>query len=332
MLNAIEVAVFGDINVDALMPVRAYPSPGGDALSQRVITLAGGSAANTAIALARLGVATRMIGRVGDDVWAEVALRPLIEAGVDVVGVQRDTLAPTGLFFIPVTPDGERTMFGQRGANARIEPASIDTSLLDGARILHVSSYALLEAPQRDAARRAIDRAAHERIGLSLDVGVLPALTATDEIRRLLPQLSICVLGLEEALALVDARSPADAVAALVERGSRMVGLKLGAQGCLLGDASGVVHLPAFEVDVVDTTGAGDAFGAGLIFGRLRGLSLPAAGTLANALGSLAATVWGGGPALPRRDVLVSFLREQAARLGDERSRPISDVLHEIEG
>jgi len=325
-----EAVVIGDINVDVLASIPAYPLPGGDALAERIVTRAGGSAANTAIALSRLGISAKMIGRVGRDVWADMGLQSLSDSRVDIADVQRDDLASTGLFFIAVTPDGERTMFGLRGANARTDPASIDPGALDSARLLHVSGYALLESPQRDAALRLVDLAVQRGVSVSLDTGLQPALAVPDIIRRLLPRLSICVLGIEEAQALVNASAPADAAAALVERGVKRVGLKLGAQGCLAADAFRVEHLPAFEVPVVDTTGAGDAFSAGLIFGWLRGAGLQATGTLANALGALAATSWGAGPAMPERADVLRLLRDHLADLSGEKARWIATIIKEI--
>jgi len=221
-------------------------------------------------------------------------------------------------------------MFGLRGANARTDPAPIAPGVLDGARLLHVSGYALLQPPQRDAALRLVDFAVQRGVSVSLDTGLQPALAVPDIIRRLLPRLSICVLGIEEARALIDVDAPADAAAALVDRGVKMVGLKLGAQGCLAADAFRVEHLPAFEVPIVDTTGAGDAFSAGMIFGWLRGSGLQATGTLANALGALAATVWGAGPELPGRAELLHMLRDHLGRETGERADWIAAVMKEI--
>ncbi|MBI3241702.1 MAG: carbohydrate kinase family protein [Chloroflexi bacterium] len=325
-----EAIVLGDINVDVLMPISTYPRPGGDALSGQMTTQAGGSAANTAIALAKLGVAASMVGRLGEDVWGSLALRALTDSGVEVSAVQHDEAASTGLFFIPITPDGERTMFGHRGANVNTEPSAINPTIFKGARFLHLSGYALLEPPQREAALQAIELAGQHGLALSLDTGLLPALARTDEIGQLLPRLSICVLGVEEARALAVGDSPADLARALVARGVKLVGLKLGAEGCLLADSSGLFNVPSFSVKAVDTTGAGDAFSAGLIYGQLRGLSLPAAGTLANTLGSLAAATWGAGPALPGREAVRKRLAAEAATAEDERTRWIEEVLAKV--
>lgn len=326
-MSAAEIVVLGDINIDVVLSVSDYPQPGSDALAARIATRAGGSAANTAIVLAKLGVAVKMIGRVGDDTWGDLTLRALAESGVDVSKVQRDTNLATGLFVIPVTPDGERTMLGYRGANARTDPSPIEPGLFTDVRCLHVSGYALLESPQREAAWRAIDLADRSGAAISLDAGLYPVTVLRDEVRAALPRLSIGVLGMDEARLLVDAETPEEAAAQLVVQGVQLVGLKLGARGCVLADGSRVCRLPAFAALTIDTTGAGDAFSAGLIWGRLRGLSLPAMGVLANALGGLATSVPGSGPALPGRAEAIALLRAEHERIQDERREWIDEVL-----
>ena len=132
--------------------------------------------------------------------------------------------------------------------------------------------------------------------------------------RGLLPRLALCVLDLEAAQAVMgDAADPAKAAEAVTAAGVRLAALTLGAQGAHLRSGSQVVTQPAFPVGVVDTTGAGDAFSAGLIYAQVRALSLPAAGVLAAALGALAATTWGAGPALPGRAEVRPFLSSRAA-------------------
>ncbi len=308
-MTAGPVVVLGDLNIDALLAVPAYPAPGGDALATASHLGAGGSAANAAIVLAKLGQPSRLLARLGADAWADAALRALELAGVDTQTIQRDEAAPTGLFFIPVTPDGERTMFGLRGANVRLDPGAVAPALA-GARWLHVSGYALLEAPQRDAALRALAWAQAQGVPASLDVGRFPALQQPDLVRRLLPGLAVCVLDGKAARAVVgEVADPAQAAEALAAAGVGLAALTLGAQGAVLRSRSHTVRQPPFPVDVVDTTGAGDAFSAGLIFAQLRGLSLPAAAALAAALGALAVQTWGAGPALPGRAEAAAFLR-----------------------
>ncbi|MFQ5343246.1 MAG: carbohydrate kinase family protein, partial [Anaerolineae bacterium] len=139
-----DVVVVGDINVDILATVDHYPQPGGHGLAEELRMESGGSAANTAAALGHLGLDVVMMGRVGDDPLAEGALRGLRSAGVDMLYVQRDAEMTTGVMFVTITPDGERTMFGGRGANRRLSPDDIDATAIQQARWLHLSGYALL--------------------------------------------------------------------------------------------------------------------------------------------------------------------------------------------
>ncbi|MBL8058957.1 MAG: carbohydrate kinase family protein [Anaerolineales bacterium] len=311
------VVVLGDLNIDALLAIPAYPAPGGDALATRSGVQPGGSAANTALLLARLGQPSRLLACAGRDAWAEPALRALAQAGVDTQAVQSHPSAPTGLFFIPVTPDGERTMFGLRGANAQLDPSGVEPALA-GAAWLHLSGYALLEAPQREAALRALALARARGLPISVDVGRFPALQQPELVRGLLPGLAMVILDLPAARALVGpASGPAEAAEALVRAGVGLAALTLGAQGAYLRAGAQTASQPAYPVDVVDTTGAGDAFSAGLILAQRRGLSLPAAGALAAALGALAASVWGAGPALPGCAEVRAFLagRPEAAEI-----------------
>jgi ribokinase len=324
------ILLLGDINVDVLMGVPAYPPPGGEAATERLITRLGGSAANTAVVLSRLGLEARMFGRVGSDPWGQMALAALAEAGVGLELVQRDEAVATGLMFTAVTPDGERTMFGQRGANPHTEPSAMSSDTLSDVDLLYLSGYALLEAPQREAAARAVELARQRRLPIVLDTAYLPAMVAPQVLRPYLPYLDACILGLPEARALLGEAEPQAAASVLLRVGVRLAAVKLGAQGCLLADAASAHRIPAFPVDVLDTTGAGDAFTAGLIFGRMRGLSLPATGTLANALGGLAAAVHGAGTALPGKAEVTRFLNDNLASSSEERSRCIFEVLQNL--
>ena len=317
--------MFGDINVDVLMSISSYPQPGEDATAAEVVLRPGGSAANTAVALTKLGVETSMIGCTGDDAWADIALEPLAKAGVDIHNVRRDPGKSTGLIFIPVTPNGERTMFSYRGANPRISASEIEPQTLANSSILHLSGYNFLVSPQKDASYRAVELAQDMGIDLSMDIGTAPAAQAKDELERILPLLNLVILGSDEAGDLLSSQTPEEAISALLERGVSMVAYKLGQDGCIVADHTSTHRLPAFEVETIDTTGAGDAFCAGMLFARLHDLSLPAAGLLANALGGLATTVWGGGGDIPERGKVLNFLRTQ-----ENKRTEVGEILSKL--
>jgi len=313
-----QVVTLGDINVDISASIPRYPSPGGDGLAERAEVHSGGSAANTATVLARFGLDVSIIGRVGRDAFAEQALACLAEAGVDLSSVQRDDELITGIMFIPVTPDGERTMFGYRGANSRLDPALLDEGYIAQADVFHLSGYALLAEPQRSAVRRAVEMAHQAGVVISLDAGLEAAAKATEEVRALLPLVDLIFPNQAEAEHLTGSSDVKGAARALSEYGVKTVALKLGAQGCVVHCSARspdrrrvhcsarspdrrreIFSVPAFAVEVQDTTGAGDSFDAGFILGWLWGLSARESAILANALGALAASAVGAGDALP---------------------------------
>lgn len=306
-----EIVLFGDVNVDVLMAIHRFPESGGDAMAKQITLRPGGSVANTAIVLSKLGQPVKLIGRVGDDLWAKTATQPLIEMGIDISALTTDFDHSTGLIFIPVTAEGERTMFSYRGANIHKHPQEIDKVLFSQAEILHISSYNLLESPQRESTYKALEIATDLNLPISMDIGVEPALKIKGDLEQLLPVISLIVLGMDEARQFVRAKAPQVVAEELLEKGVSCVGLKLGRQGCLIASSEGVYRIPGLDVETVDTTGAGDAFCAGLLYGMREGLGLGASGLLANILGALTTTVWGCGSALPGRDKVSEYLSSQ---------------------
>ncbi|GBL38173.1 fructokinase-1 [Anaerolineaceae bacterium] len=307
--------LLGDINIDISMPVAAYPPPGSDAQAPGAAWQLGGTAANTACVLAQLGLPTAIISAVGTDPWAEHALRALAQAGVNTALVLHKTNASTGLIFIAVTPDAERTMFCARGANAQLLPADISATALNRSDLVYLSGHPFLTEPGRSAAWRLVELARANKCALHLDAGLAAAQLCPQEILRLLPELALCTIGMREASALLKMEQP-DAVAdALLARGVRCAAIKLGAAGCLLAGINLRVRVPGFDVAEIDSTGAGDAFCAGLLFAQSCSLNLNAAGMLANALGALAVSTPGAGPQLPGAAAVLKLLHAHRATL-----------------
>jgi ribokinase len=290
-----DVIALGDINLDVIAWMPAYPPPGGDSAADSASLHVGGSALNTALALASLGTDVGLIGRVGQDAPGAQALAELAAAGLDARPVQRDPSRPTGVIFVAVIPGGERTMFSARGANAYTDPHDLEETTFTGARWFHLSGYALLVEPQRSAALRALQLAEEAGCQVSLDVGPVAARRVRDAIQRLLPRVDV-LLPSEAELALlaagVDARQ---AALTLLDQGVGAVITKYGALGCEVALPGFLARLPAFRVSSRDTTGAGDCFDAGVLWGRLAGLDWAAAAVLGNAAGALATQSPGGG-------------------------------------
>lgn len=306
------IAVVGDLNVDLLLTVPAVPGPGGDAIASAQRTLLGGSSTNTAVALARLGRRVRLVARHGADPQGDYACSVLAAEGIATDRLRIDPREPTATNVVVITPDGERTMYAYRGANARLSPADLEPSLLSGAAALHLSGYLLLTADGQAAVRSLVDSACSAGVPVALDIPVAPAEQAAEHILGLLPRIDLLVVGEAEARTLTGRPDTALAVHDLTRRTRGRVAVKGGAQGSTLYQGSSATHVPACPVVVVDTTGAGDAFAAGLLhalFGA--GLDDRKALVLANTLGALATTRTGAGQQLPKREEIVYALRSR---------------------
>jgi sugar/nucleoside kinase (ribokinase family) len=315
MLSSPDVVVVGDINVDIVVAIDRYPEPGGHGLAQNMALTSGGSAANTAASLGRLGFQVAMIGRVGDDPLAERALEALYEASVDTSSVVRDRAATTGLFLVAVSADGERTMFGGRGANAGLVPSDIDDAVIASAQWLHLSGYPLLSPSGTAALFQSAAVARRAGIPVSFDPGIGPAAGDwRDAVLRLGAVADVLLPNEVEAWALT---GEADAVAAmqkLCSHPGQVIALKRGDRGCVVAAGPDSWEVPAFPVRASDTTGAGDAFNAGFIAGRLAGFDHRASALLANALGGVTATVMGTAAGVWRLPDIVGLLESSRHR------------------
>ena len=309
MANECSVLAVGDINLDVIAPIPFYPSKGGEGVTDQAEGHLG--ATNTAVVLARFGVRTCLLGRVGMDPFGDYALSLLEKTGVDVNLVQRDPELITGIMFIAVTPDGERTIFGQRGANVNLMPVSLKEKGPGTLKWVHISGYSFLREPQRSTAFRILEEAREMGVSASLDVGICAAFQARKEVDEAIPLLQVLFLSQEEGRALTGHESPEKAAEYALKRGARKVAVKMGEKGCLVSDGNSLKAIQAVKVRAVDTTGAGDAFNAGFIIGELFGLGLEGSGVLGNLLGAMACTVMGAGERLPGPEELKDFLEKQ---------------------
>ena len=278
-------AVLGDINRDLFLRLRYFPRPGRDNLAEASAWALGGSAANTAVALARLRVPASVIGRVGSDPEGQALLRELARSGVNTSAVQKDPARPTGICVIPVISSGERTLIGIRGANSALERDGI-VEAIDGIRHLHVSGYALIEPESRRAALLALETARKGGATTSLDFGWQPAAGASDILRQCLRHVSLALPSAPELRMAFGERRLSRAASKARARGVQQVAVTLGAGGCRVFAGDATFRVPQFESRAINTCGAGDAFNAGYILGMLEAASAEACAILGNAAGA----------------------------------------------
>lgn len=302
------IVVVGDINADLSFALPAFPREGHDTQVAGLHWGSGGGGLNIAVGLAGLGARARLLGRVGGDPAAEVALGAARRAGVDLSLLQVDPQVPTGLCGVMVSPGGERSFLSFRGANPGLDPAAIDRAALEGCALLLISGYALLDGPQQAATLKAIGVATAAGIPCGVDL-CLPAISAARRvIDDIVGQLWLLTLNAGELAALLPGQSVAQALDHLIDAGTRTVAIKRGPLGCIAAQGATRVELLPPVVSAIDTNACGDAFAAGFAWALLRGSALGDCAALGNLTGALTATCAGAAEAIPT----YAKIREQA--------------------
>jgi ribokinase len=242
------------------------PAPGSDrpaAISSR----GGGAGANVAVHLAQLGTPVVLAGCIGDDPAGTALAAELTGAGVRLA-LRTVQGVPTGTIVSLVEPGGQRSMLADRGANLHLRPSDIPAPFRGGH--LHLSGYTLLDPGPRDAGLAALEAAVAAGCTVSVDPASTGPLTRYGVDRWLADTSGATLLlpNADEARLLTGCADVGDAARALARR-HRIVAVSLGPDGALWASGDDLVHRPAHPTDVVDTTGAGDAFAAGLLAGWL---------------------------------------------------------------
>lgn len=301
------VVVFGSINMDLVVQVPRLPAAGETLSGHGFFTAGGGKGANQAVASARLGAVTRMVGRVGGDVFGAALRDGLAADGVDVAGVERDAAAPSGVAVIAVDAAAENTIIVVPGANGALgaaDLARLDAALAD-ARVMLLQ----LEIPL-DAVLAAAQLARERGVRVILDPApaqpLPPALYSVVDV--ITPNQSEAAL--LTGVPVLDPQSAAEAAAILLGRGVGRVVVKLGAQGAYMATATGGEQVTPFAVTPVDTVAAGDAFNGALAAALDAEQPWPAAMRWAAAAGALATTKPGAQPAMPTLAELQALVGE----------------------
>ena len=291
-----DVFVAGSINQDFVLSVERRPAPGETVTDARLATHNGGKGANQAAAAALLGADVTFLGRVGDDGFGEPLVRALAEKGVDTSLVEEVPDSSTGTAFITVTPDGENAITVAPGANRRLTVEDVDAAsgTIGEAKILVVQ----MEIPPEVVQRAVEVAAANETRAL---VNLAPPFEVP---QALLEKIDPLVLNEHEAAFLLGESvegvdGALSAASRLSNLGPRSVVVTVGEDGAVFSNGASAEHLTAPNVEVVDTTGAGDAFVGALAAKLAQEASLEDAVTYAVRAGAAAVTKEGAQGALP---------------------------------
>ena len=297
------------------------------AAAETFVKAAGGAPANVAAGVARLGVTSGFIGMVGDDGFGHHIADTLAAAGVALSGLRFTSAAPTALAAVSLSADGDRefVFYGNPAAHTLLAPEDVDEAVIRRAEILHFGSISLIGGPVRAATLHAIDVAHRNGVRVSYDpnlrLSLWPDVEAARAGMRLgLSHADIVKIGEEEIAFLVgDACDTIEGARSLWHPRLQLMAVTRGPNGSFWLDPDREGEQPGFEVVSVDTTGAGDAFMAGLLVGLIDHPEVTADPGLlgrtvrfANAVGALTTTKRGAIPSLPDRETVTRFLAERA--------------------
>ena len=301
------IIVVGSLNADLVVRTPRFPQPGETISGEDLQIIPGGKGANQAVAAARQGTPTAMVGRVGNDSFGPELIGNLRQNGVDTSHVQVDSESATGTAIIVVDEKGQNSIVLSPGGNGRVTPADLDNLSFADASLLLLQ----LEIPVA-AVLAAVKRA--KESGLRVLLNPAPARPLPEELLSL-PDFIVpneSELSLLTELPVQDIPSAEKAAKTLLERGIQNVIVTLGANGALIVNRELTKHIPSFKVDVVDTTAAGDAFIGGFASALLQNKSMEEAVQYGCACGALAATKFGAQPSLPTKKEVETFLRQSS--------------------
>ncbi|CAM02509.1 ribokinase [Saccharopolyspora erythraea NRRL 2338] len=302
--TAPELVVVGSLNADLTARVRRHPAPGETVRGDALTVSGGGKGANQAVAAARLGARTAMVGRVGADAHGDMLLEALRADGVDTTHTMRDHGAPTGTALITVADSGENNIIVCAGANERLSPHVVEAAeaVIGAARVVSL----VLEVPVATVVAAA--RAASEA-GTRVVLNLSPVVELPPEVLALADPL---VVNEHEARQLLAAGAPDDdrgLSTALLALGVRSAVVTLGERGAVVAESGRVEHVPAVPTDAVDTTGAGDAFAATAAWRLGRGDALPDAARWASRVSARCVREPGAQPSYPTLDAVAEAAR-----------------------
>jgi len=310
----VDVVSLGLACADVMVkPVTTLPEKGTLGLVPTLELHLGGLAAATASVLSQLGANVAFLGMVGNDGFGDFIVSKLNEANVNTEHVARSSEASTPATVVMIDDQGERTFLHHSGTAAHFSDKDIDETLLAEASWVHWGGPAVTPGLDGEPAGRTLKQAKENGCVTSLDTCYDGSGKWFERIEPALPHTDYVMSSLEEARAYTGCESQEDIAAFFLGHGAKGVIVKLGKNGIFASDGDLAFTIPAHDVDVVDTTGAGDAACAGFIQAQLRGWNFEESVRLANAVGGLTVQRMGGAEAVSSLDDAVALMNTVAA-------------------
>lgn len=300
----LDVVGFGALNLDRLFQVNQIACKDEEGQIKNLHESCGGSAANTIIGLARLGLDTGLIGKIGSDREGETLLDNLQNEDVDIHGIIKSSNGRSGTVHGYVDRKGERALYVDPGVNDTITIQEIDPEYASNTRLLHLTSFV---GKSIQAQEELLDNT-DDQITVSLDPGMIYASKGIKAMQKILQRTNILLINQNELDLLLRSRKDQDTkINTLLNYGIEILVIKQGKKGCLVTDGVKTYLLDAYDVDCRDTTGAGDAFNSGFIYGFLEGKNIEESAMLGNFVASCCVQELGATTGLPSKSILGSW-------------------------
>lgn len=303
-MNRFNAVGFGGLNVDKLFKVDKIAKAEEESFIIDFKEACGGSAANTIVGLARLGCKVGFIGKVAGDREGNMLVEDFRREGVDTNGIIHSKQGRSGTVMGFVDKKGERALYVDPGVNDTIEFGEINKEYASQTNFLHLTSFVGEKSFQT---QEKLVEVLPKNVKLSLDPGELYARKGT-ALEPIIKKLFVLMPNAKELELLTGTANYRKGAEALLEKGVKIIAVKLGSRGCYVTDGKESHLIEAFKVKVVDTTGAGDAFCAGFLYGLISGKSLYDCGRLGNFVGSRCIGKMGARTGLPRLEDLKLLL------------------------
>ncbi len=278
-----DVIGFGALNVDKLFGVNRIAGAEEESFIETQSETPGGSAANTIVALARLGCKVGFIGKVGNDFEGRMLKKDLQNEGVDVSGIVRSKTGKSGSVMGFVDKQGARALYIDSGSNDTIDLSNISSEYVSQARYLHLTSFVGERSFQ---AQKGLVQHLPDDIRLSFDPGALYSAKGLSHLETIVKRTFVLMPNAHELELMTGESDFVKGADYLLGKGVPIVAVKLGEKGCYVTDGTERLSIEAMNVRVIDTTGAGDAFCAGFLYGLLMKKKLFQCGNLGNFVAS----------------------------------------------
>jgi 2-dehydro-3-deoxygluconokinase len=274
----------------------------------------GGDSSNFIIAAARQGATTSYLTALGDDAYGRMFLDLWRKEGIDTGAVKIDPAAPTGVYFVTHRESGHAFHFYRTGSAAsRLSPADIDRDYIAHAKVVHCSGISLAISQNAcDACYSAVDAAKAAGQMVSFDTNLRLKLWSKDRARAIITDMmgrcDICLPSYDDVVALTGIEQEDALVDFALQRGARIVALKLGEKGAIVASPSERYRMAPYPVAAVDATGAGDTFGGAFVARLIAGDDLEAAGRYACVAAAISTTGFGAVAPIPAADQVKTAL------------------------